>query len=230
MDSKDEKTDWTKKVAIFISLLSLGAFIWSAWTNQRLIRYQQKWQETTRRNEITPDIQLTSETGFDSTYDGVTIVFENISKSIAQDIFLLIGDSRKISRLTFHDFVPHGGGSMQNYIKPGEKLKCSFPASMMFGDEYSNKFLEEKGHIARPSEWTFYFSYFDVDRNEYLVTITEHPAGVGGDINVWTLTQRTPLDSLLLSLPRSKKAIYKDIHIRDLTEGEYPWIRKSLTQ
>jgi len=239
----DEKTGWAKWVAIFISSLSLFAFIWSARTNQRilseqqkwredadktnqeLIRAQQEWQKASRKNDIASDIRISSDTYLDSiSPENATIIFENIGKGIAQDIFLWIGDGKELFPMVFHNFDPVSGGPSQNYIRPGQKLKFGISA-LMFSKKRSLKTRSDSLSAITSAIFTFYFSYFDVDGNQYLLVITEHPAGVGGEMLV-NVRKGVPLDSMLLSLPRSKRYIYTDKDIRD----QFRWVKRELAK
>lgn len=237
------KTDWTKKATVILSGASLLAFIGSAttnyflirnqqkWretidtTNQQLLRKQQEWQEKTRRGEIAPDIQLTQETVFDSTFDEATVVFENIGKNVAKNIFVWIRYNNKIMKITRQDFMPVNGGPEQNYIHPGQKLKFSFGPAELLGKEYDRKSVQEKFKIASDF-WTFYFSYFDIDGNEYLLSIREPPTAIRGGLLVNVTKEGQYLDSILLLLPNPRwaKVLTPDPKLRN----EYGFVRKDL--
>ena len=219
------RTKWTDITAIAISSLALIAFVWSARTNQQIIRNQNLWQEEIRKNQIFPDIRLTPETGFIDNYDKARIVFENLGDGQARDIFLWIGDENKIMGFTFHNFHPYNDPIIdQNYILPKQKVYMAFDAGNIFGDEYSALNKMDKIGIATRATWSFYFSYFDIDGNEYLQVLTEHPAGVRG---AWVFkSSSSKLDSLLFGLRNSDRARYFNPGIR----GANRWVKRELAE
>ncbi|MCI0330615.1 MAG: hypothetical protein L0196_06630 [candidate division Zixibacteria bacterium] len=227
MSSDNEKIKWTDKASVALSFSALLSSICVAWIALNLTCSQQKWQETIRRNEIAPDIQLSAETGLDQkTLERATIVFENIGRGTAQNIMVWIRYLDTIRIAVIQEFIPLNGGPEQNYIKPNEKLKFFVDLVNILGEEYPKKTLNEKIEIVPRLSWTFYFSYFDIDGNEKLLVTTVNPAGIGAGIILHTGAET--LDSIFLSLPPSRKHIYeeKDIDIRD----EFGLVKKELIE
>ncbi len=212
-----KKITITECVAIFISFLALIAFVISSYTNHNLMKQQQAFEKETRKNQICPDIRISSETGYNDGLDKKTLVFENVGNGIAQDLVLKVRANDRILPLAYHSFILVGSEKKkQNYILPSQKLKISVGISDVFVNK-KNWTLKEKWDKVLPLNWIYYFSYFDLDGNEYLLVLPELYLGERGLI-MFT-TEECMFDSLILTMPKNQRILLDSINIR--TEGRW---------
>jgi len=191
-------------IAIFFILVTIKfSSIASRQTEEYNLMTQQQ-----RKSQIQPFLEIASETNCDSTFDNVIVRVRNIGLGPARSLRVMTESYGKIRTLD-HVFSPVGNLNIGNipsrqqiaytlypprgrdFIMPTEEVEFQSAVVNYLPDHLRNRYEKMTPWqrmelvIKELNELVFYFSYIDIDGNEYL-SISKMPA-MGG-ITALTIT------------------------------------------
>jgi hypothetical protein len=210
------------KVTLVLQFFTAALLAFSTCVTYNNFNEQYNWTKSVRRQQIAPDINLTSETHFSEDFYTLYITFANVGNGTAHDIWLTVTYEKNILSTIVHDFSVVGSTVVQKYILPNQKVSCSIGMSNLI-PEIDSLSSNQKAYTVLGKSFVFYFSYFDTDNNEYLLVEKVPPTALSGPLILQE--KDTALDTLLLSLaegvPDFSKKLIKDPDIR----SESRWIK-----
>lgn len=214
-------------ISTLFNILMIFVLAFSIYVNANLASSQRDWEKQRRKMEISPRLQILPTTGFSDNFEYIDLIFKNVGNGIAKDIFLFAECDSNFNNIGIYEYKLESDEKLkQKFIMPNQALRARIHISDIMGFDYNELSLDQKTEMMLPAIFTFYFSFYDQDKNEYLFIAKFPPSSTAGPIVI--IDKSSSIIDELKRLSSKMPSYTENVFINPGLRDKYGWFSEKI--